>query len=161
MTPNRVIQARFLLGWSTEALARASRISPAQLAAYEAGGWLHPLQLASVSRALRIEGVEFLNGMPTLEAPRLPTLTAEQCRAARLRLGWSQRQLAAECGMPAGAITVFEKSGSISPAKDQPEVDRLAVIRTVLESAGIHFPGDQDHLTDCANLPGKAPGTAR
>jgi transcriptional regulator with XRE-family HTH domain len=70
MTPNRVIQARFLLGWSTEALARASRVSPAQLAAYEAGGWIHPLQLASVSRALRIEGVEFLNGVPTLETPR-------------------------------------------------------------------------------------------
>jgi transcriptional regulator with XRE-family HTH domain len=59
MTPNRVIQARFLLGWSTEALARASRISPAQLAAYEAGGWLHPLQLASEPISNRISNAPF------------------------------------------------------------------------------------------------------
>ena len=143
MTPQRVNQARFLLGCSTEQLACASGISPAQLAAYEAGGWIHPLQLASVRRALTSQGVKFLNGAPVLK-PATVALTAEQCRAARLLLGWSQRRLAAECGMPVAAITAFEKSGSISPAKDQPQVDRLASIRKAFETAGVDFASEQD-----------------
>jgi transcriptional regulator with XRE-family HTH domain len=139
VTPQRVNQARFLLGWSTEQLARASGLSAAQIAAYEAGGWIHPLQLASVSKALAAQGIEFPDGAPVLKHRRQIVLTAEQCRAARLLLGWSQRRLAAECGIPAGAITLFEKSGSISPAKDQPQADRLATIRTAFEAAGIDF----------------------
>ena len=131
-------QARSLLGWSTEQLARASGVSAAQIAAYEAGGWIHPLQLASVSKALAAQGIEFLDGTPVLKRRR-QVLTAEQCRTARALLGWSQRRLGAECGIPGPVITTFEKSGSISPAKDQPQADRLATIRTAFEAAGIDF----------------------
>jgi transcriptional regulator with XRE-family HTH domain len=144
VTPRRVNQARFLLGWSTEQLARTSGVSAAQIAAYEAGGWIHPLQLASVSKALAAQGIEFLDGAPVLKHRRQVVLTAEQCRAGRALLGWSQRRLGAECGIPGAVITTFEKSGSISPAKDQPRADRLAIIRTAFETAGLDFAGEQD-----------------
>ncbi len=140
VTPERVDQARFLLGWPVDQLARASALSPTLISAYEAGGRIHSVQLASIRKALLWQEVEFEAGRPVLTEPasREP-LNAEQCRAARKTLGWSQRRLSAECGLPVAAITVFERSGSISASTDQARAERLAGVRQLFEAAGVEF----------------------
>ncbi len=61
------------------------------------------------------------------------TLTAEQCRAARGLLDWSQPDLARASGIGRSTITRFER-GSHAP-----HASNLAALRVALEGAGVEF----------------------
>ena len=66
-----------------------------------------------------------------------PNLTAEQCRAARGLLAWSQLELAHKAQV--GVVTVHQvETGSARPRRST-----LTVIRRAFESAGVEFI-DQD-----------------
>jgi transcriptional regulator with XRE-family HTH domain len=64
-------------------------------------------------------------------------LTAEQCRAARGLLGWSQARLAEEAAV--GIVTVHQLEGALA----RPRRSTLDVIRRAFERAGVIFI-DQD-----------------
>ena len=61
------------------------------------------------------------------------TITAEQCRAARGLLDWSQPDLARASGIGRSTITRFER-GSHTP-----HASNLAALRAALEEAGVEF----------------------
>jgi predicted transcriptional regulator len=60
-------------------------------------------------------------------------LTAEQCRAARGLLAWSQQQLAQKAGV--GVVTVHQ----VEAANIKPRRATLQVIRRAFEAAGVAF----------------------
>ena len=60
-------------------------------------------------------------------------LTAEQCRAARGLLAWSQQELAEKAGV--GVVTVHQ----IEAASVKPRRATLQVIRRAFEAAGVAF----------------------
>lgn len=60
-------------------------------------------------------------------------ITANQCKAARAMLGWSQQQLATESGINKRTIMDFE-SGARTPL-----LGTLRAIRAALETAGIEI----------------------
>ena len=60
-------------------------------------------------------------------------ITAEQCRAARAMLGWSQRKLAEAAAVAKATIVDFERGSR------RPYERTLRDLRTVLERAGIEF----------------------
>ena len=71
-------------------------------------------------------------------------------RAAKRLLGWSSVKLGVESGTSEGVIHVFERTGRMQPGRyDLQGVDRVAVIRTTLEAAGIEFsePGGKVRMT--------------
>jgi transcriptional regulator with XRE-family HTH domain len=137
VTPERVNQARFLLGWSVKQLAKASSLSPSTISTFEAGGYLHPAQLAALRRALTRHGVRFETGKPVqLIRPCPAPLTAEQCQAARKLLGWSQRLLSTKSQVPQAVINTFERAGHACASATTP---RLAIIRAALEAGGVEF----------------------
>jgi transcriptional regulator with XRE-family HTH domain len=61
------------------------------------------------------------------------TIAAEQMRAARLLLGWSQQSLAGHSGVSATTIGHFETGKKRAPVLD------LTVCRRVLEDGGVEF----------------------
>ncbi|OQM77576.1 helix-turn-helix domain-containing protein [Manganibacter manganicus] len=61
------------------------------------------------------------------------TITAEQSRAARGLLDWSQMRLGVASHLSESTIRDFEKGRRI------PSVNNLAAIRVALESAGVLF----------------------
>ena len=61
------------------------------------------------------------------------TITAEQCRAARALLDWSQPDLARASGTGRSTITRFERGARV------PHPSNLAAIRAALEAAGVEF----------------------
>ena len=61
------------------------------------------------------------------------TITAEQCRAARALLRWSQPQLADATGIARETIAHFERGARI------PHASNLKIIRAALEAAGVIF----------------------
>ena len=63
------------------------------------------------------------------------TITAEQCRAARGLLDWSQPDLAKASGIGRATITRFERGSHI------PHASNLAALRAALEAAGVEFIG--------------------
>jgi ribosome-binding protein aMBF1 (putative translation factor) len=70
------------------------------------------------------------------------TLTAEQSRAARAWLNWSQSDLANESGTSLSVIRDFEKGREI------PVAHELAAIQRAIESAGIMLVfGEQSKAT--------------
>ena len=60
-------------------------------------------------------------------------ITAEQCRAARGLLGWSQQELAEKARV--GVVTVHQ----LEAATAQPRRATLEVIRNAFEVAGVDF----------------------
>jgi transcriptional regulator with XRE-family HTH domain len=60
-------------------------------------------------------------------------ITAEQCRAARGLLAWSQMELARQAGV--GVVTVHQ----LEAASSQPRRATLDVIRRAFETAGVEF----------------------
>jgi transcriptional regulator with XRE-family HTH domain len=60
-------------------------------------------------------------------------ITAEQCRAARGLLNWSQQDLAQHAGI--GVVTVHQFEAGAS----QPRRATLDVIRRAFEAAGVEF----------------------
>ena len=66
------------------------------------------------------------------------TITAEQVRAARALLNWSQGHLSGEAGVARATIAEFEGGRRI------PISNNLAAIRTALETAGVQFLADGD-----------------
>jgi transcriptional regulator with XRE-family HTH domain len=62
-----------------------------------------------------------------------PMVTAEQCRAARGLLGWSQAELATEAGV--GIVTVRQ----LEARSHEPRRATLDVIRRAFEAAGVEF----------------------
>jgi transcriptional regulator with XRE-family HTH domain len=61
------------------------------------------------------------------------SLSAEQCRAARALLGWSQRDLAKAASVAIGTIVDFERG------LRRPYLRTLKDVREVLERAGVEF----------------------
>lgn len=61
------------------------------------------------------------------------TITAEQCRAGRALLGWSQDRLATDSKVAKATIANFESG------KRAPYERTIADLRTALESAGVVF----------------------
>ena len=67
-------------------------------------------------------------------------MTGAQVREARRLLGWSADRLVRFCGIPTAVVRTFENTGKMrKPAMGWPLEDREAVIRVVLEEAGIEF----------------------
>ena len=67
-------------------------------------------------------------------------MTPDQCRHARLLLGWTRVKLGAEAGFGPHVIAAYEKFGRIIPPETVvPTIDRLAAIRATLEAAGVEF----------------------
>ncbi|MGB3899818.1 MAG: helix-turn-helix transcriptional regulator [Mesorhizobium sp.] len=64
------------------------------------------------------------------------TITAEQSRAARGLLNWSQMRLGSAAQLSESTIRDFEKGRRI------PSVNNLAAIRGALEAAGVTFLAD-------------------
>lgn len=60
-------------------------------------------------------------------------LTAEQCRAARALLDWSQPDLVAASGVARSTITRLERG------THAPHPSNLAALRTAFEAAGVDF----------------------
>lgn len=60
-------------------------------------------------------------------------ITPAQIRAARSLLGWSQRDLAARCGLSQTALTNIERGAA------DPKVSTLQRIHQALEEAGVVF----------------------
>ena len=60
-------------------------------------------------------------------------ITAEQCRAARGLLDWSQQELADRAGV--GIVTVRH----IEAGRNEPRRSTLDVLRRALEDAGVEF----------------------
>ena len=60
-------------------------------------------------------------------------MTAEQCRAARALLNWSQDHLAAQASISVTTLRNFER-GATAPVRNN-----LAALRSALEAAGVEF----------------------
>jgi transcriptional regulator with XRE-family HTH domain len=60
-------------------------------------------------------------------------ISAEQCRAARGLLGWTQNELAEKSGV--GVVTVHQLEAQTS----EPRRSTLEVIRRAFEAAGVEF----------------------
>ena len=60
-------------------------------------------------------------------------ISAEQCRAARGLLGWTQNELAENSGV--GVVTVHQLEAQTS----EPRRSTLEVIRRAFEAAGVEF----------------------
>jgi transcriptional regulator with XRE-family HTH domain len=59
-------------------------------------------------------------------------LTADQCRAARALLNWTQADLAERVSVSAVSIRAFEKGGEMRDSNQK-------LIRLTLEAAGVQF----------------------
>ena len=67
-------------------------------------------------------------------------MTPDDLRQARRLLGWSAAKLAAETNTHPTAISVFERTGHMaSSVFGESGSERLAAIRTALETAGVEF----------------------
>ena len=76
-----------------------------------------------------------------------PGLTPAQVRRARALLGWTSYQLAARCEFGQHVITNFEVYGRLVSNRGRLETsraERLAIMRRVLEEAGIQFSDESD-----------------
>jgi transcriptional regulator with XRE-family HTH domain len=60
LTPDQCREARQLLGWTRERLARASRFPLATLQKFETGGRALKQTVEDIQRTLEIAGVEFI-----------------------------------------------------------------------------------------------------
>jgi transcriptional regulator with XRE-family HTH domain len=60
-------------------------------------------------------------------------MTADQCRAARALLDWTQERLAAEAGVAADAVAAFESGAPL------PQGRSIVGLRQALERGGICF----------------------
>lgn len=67
-------------------------------------------------------------------------MNAEQSRAARGLLKWSQRQLADQSEVALSTVADFEND------KREPRADNLAAIRAAFEKAGVTFESDGRHV---------------
>jgi transcriptional regulator with XRE-family HTH domain len=65
-------------------------------------------------------------------------ITPEQSRAARGWLGWSQAELAKQANVSLRTVAAFERS------EKNPLPNHLAVLRRVIEAAGIRLLFDED-----------------
>jgi len=72
-------------------------------------------------------------------------ITDAQVRAARQLLGWSTYDFSYRCRLPNTSICVFENTGRMqsSPFNGSSAADRLVIIRSVMEAAGIAFTGGE------------------
>jgi len=67
-------------------------------------------------------------------------MTPDQVRDALRLLGWSSVRLSARCEIPTTAMSLFERTGYMpDPMSRVSDVDRLAVVRSELEAAGVEF----------------------
>src|SRR5437016_6320632 len=62
-----------------------------------------------------------------------PSMTPEQCRAARGWLGWSQLELARRANVSLRTIQAFEKGGRA------PIANNIAAMRRSFEEVGVHL----------------------
>lgn len=67
------------------------------------------------------------------------SISAEQCRAARAMLNWSQTELSEKAGVARATIAEFEGG------KRVPILNNLNAIQNALEIAGAWFLADGDH----------------
>jgi transcriptional regulator with XRE-family HTH domain len=65
-------------------------------------------------------------------------ITPEQSRAARGWLAWSQAELAKQANVSVRTVAAFERS------EKKPLLNHLAILRRVIETAGIRLLFDED-----------------
>jgi ribosome-binding protein aMBF1 (putative translation factor) len=64
-------------------------------------------------------------------------MTPEQCRAARVWLGWSRDELARQANVSLRTVAAFER------AEKTPQANNLAAMRSAIEAAGIRLVFDK------------------
>jgi len=64
--------------------------------------------------------------------PSTSLITAEQCRAARALLGWTQGELAAQAGSTRMTVVLFERGNTVRASTRR-------MFRETLEQAGVRF----------------------
>ena len=69
--------------------------------------------------------------------PQREVVTPEQCRAARVWLGWSRDELARQANVSLRTIAAFER------AEIRPQSNNLTAIRTAIEAAGLRLVFDK------------------
>ena len=77
-------------------------------------------------------------------------MTAEQCRAARGWLGWSQDQLAARSDVSVRTVAAFERG------EQTPQRNNLAAMRRALEEAGVRLVFDENGAAGIVRQDAKA-----
>ena len=165
MTPDQVMAARNLLGWSRGRLAAMSDTTAKTVLRYERDGRLTRAadgtsgadRLAAIRAALEAAGVVFIeengdgpgvrlqghNGIAHAAQDALAksgSVTLAQLKAAREMLGWGVHKLAYRSGTSSHLIRTYERSGQVAKAVNRiSPADPLAVIRATLEEAGVEF----------------------
>ena len=89
-------------------------------------------------------------------------ITPDQVKAARMLLGWSQRQLSLRSDTSLSVVTTFERTGRVAIMQRRPDLtDPLAAIRTTLEAAGVEFTNGEALGVAAADTPPITPGQAK
>jgi ribosome-binding protein aMBF1 (putative translation factor) len=65
-------------------------------------------------------------------------MSPEQCRAARVWLGWSRDELARQANVSLRTVAAFER------AEISPQANNLAAMRRAIETAGIRLVFNRD-----------------
>jgi DNA-binding XRE family transcriptional regulator len=73
-------------------------------------------------------------------------ITAEQIKAGRKLLGWSQMKLALEAGLAQTTIV------SLESGKKRPSVLSVSMIKLALQTAGVEFAADEISEGPCVRL---------
>ena len=138
ITPEQCKAARELLGWSYGQLAAAANVSVLTAVSFEYGHKPRKVTQVKIRTALEAAGVNFNpeNGdAPRRQAEKGPgrIVTREQCRIARVLLGWDGVQMAAASGSNAMTLHTFEYGQS------KPRLVTLQRFRLALEAAGVEF----------------------
>ena len=162
MTPDQVMAARNLLGWTRGRLAAMSDTTARTVLNYERDGRLARAvdgtsgvdRLAAIRAALEAAGVEFIeengggpgvrlqgrNGTAQDALAGSGSVTLAQLKAAREMLGWGVQRLAGRSGTSSYLIKTYERSGRVTAIYGRMSADvRLAAIRATLEEAGVEF----------------------
>ena len=165
VTPDQVVAARKLLGWSRGRLEATSGASGGTVRTYERDGRLTravsgvsgAAQLAAIRTALEEAGVVFIEengGGPGvwLQArdvtahdaqaarARSAPVTPAQLQAARELLGWGVNKLAGRSGTTSNLVRTYERSGRLAANYGRTCLgDPLLAIRAALEEAGVEF----------------------
>ena len=165
MTPDQVMAARNLLGWSRVRLEAMSGASAGTVRTYERDGRLTraisgpsgPAQLAAISAALEAVGIVLIKENGGAAGVRLQrrsvtihaaqgslapsgSVTPGQLKAAREMLGWGIQKLAGRSRTAVHLIRTYERSGRVAATYGwMMPADPLAAIRATFEEAGVEF----------------------
>ena len=130
--PDQAREARKLLGWSLERLARSISLSEFDIARFEAGKIkMTFIGAAMIQRAFEINGIEFID--EPAGAKQSGRCTPAQVKAAREVVGLSQIALAVMIQVGDRSIAEFEAGRRDLPPGTKDYIKRA------LEAAGVEF----------------------